>query len=314
MKEEIQAVAKFPSTSLYIIFYAIALLVNIGLFFTTIFFNGVTMMTILNTPKFKEKVSNFAILMQSILDFASGILIIPLMTLRLVNDLICSPSCVVAFVVKKIGFICYVYSMTITCVMSFERFMGVLYPFVHRVKVTKARLLKYVISVCSAQTLFYTFSFINGAKITRPFFVGNILLSLAFTLIVYARIFCVRIKNNRFPVQQAVNITERNNLTRKGRWMKELKIAKSCFLVVVTTFMFSLPAITMVSWLSLENVFLDYTVRNFCYILTIFNFTANPLIYFWRNKALRTEGLARVRNLLNKILPTRSEVQRAENS
>lgn len=81
MKEEVQAVAKFPSTN-SLILYVIALLINVGLFFTTIFFNGVTMVTIWNTPKLKESVSNFAILMQSIFDFASGILIIPLMTLR----------------------------------------------------------------------------------------------------------------------------------------------------------------------------------------------------------------------------------------
>ena len=312
MKEEVQAVAKFPSTK-SLILYVIALLINVGLFFSTIIFNGVTMVTIWNTPKLKERVSNFAILMQSIFDFASGIFIIPLMTLRLVDDLICSPSCVVIYVSRKIGFICYVYSMTMTSVMSFERFMGVLYPFVHRVKVTKARILKYVISVCFVQTLFYSFSFINGVKITRPLFVGNVVLCLAFTVFAYARIFCARIKNNRFPPQQAVNVTERNDLTKKGRLMKELKIAKSCFLVVITTFLFSSPSIAML-WLNLENNFLDYTVRNFSYILTIFNFSANPLIYFWRNKALRTEGLAQVRNLLNKILPTRSEEQRGENS
>lgn len=140
------------------------------------------------------------------------------------DDLICSPSCVVIYASRKIGFICYVYSITMTSVMSFERFMGVLYPFVHRVKVTKARLLKYVVSVCFVQTLLYSFSFINGIKITRPLFVGNVVLCLAFTVFAYAKIFCARIKNNRFPLQQAVNVTERNDLTKKGRLMKELKM------------------------------------------------------------------------------------------
>ena len=45
MKEEIQAVAKFPSPG-SLIFYVIALLVNVGLFFTNMFLNGVTRVTI----------------------------------------------------------------------------------------------------------------------------------------------------------------------------------------------------------------------------------------------------------------------------
>ena len=314
MKEEIQAVAKFPSTG-SLILYVIALLVNVGLFFTTVFFNGVTVTTILNTPKLKGKVSNFVILMQSIFDLVSGVFITLLMTLRLVNDLTCSPSSVTVYVVKKVAFICYVYSITPTSAMSFERFMGVRYPFVHRVKVTKARLLKYIVSVSLVQTLLYSFSFINGSKITRPFLAGNSLLFIAFNVFAYTRIFRARVKNNKFPLQQAVNVSQRNDSKSKEMWIKELKIAKSCFLVAFTTFMLFFPSFAMLFWIKLENVFLDYTLRNFCYILTIFNFTANPLIYFWRNKALRTEGMKRVKkNLLNKILPKHSEVQRAENS
>ena len=200
MKEEIQAVAKFPSTG-SLILYVIALLVNVGLFFTTVFFNGVTVTTILNTPKLKGKVSNFVILMQSIFDLVSGVFITLLMTLRLVNDLTCSPSCVTVYVVKKVAFICYVYSITPTSAMSFERFMGVRYPFVHRVKVTKARLLKYIVSVSLVQTLLYSFSFINGSKITRPFLAGNSLLFIAFNVFAYTRIFRARVKNNKFPLQ-----------------------------------------------------------------------------------------------------------------
>ena len=313
LKEEIQAVAKFPSSGC-VIPYVIALFVNVAFFFTTIFFNGITVMTIWNTTKLKENVSTFAILMQSICDFASGMCVIPLMTLRLVNDLTCSPSCVLDYVGREIGLICYIHSVTVMSATSFERFMGVLYPFVHRVKVTKSRLLKYVISACSVQTLLYSFSFINGPKIKRSFLAGNSLLFLAFTVFAYTRIFLALIKNKKILLQEGLNVTGRNDLTRKKRFMKELKAAKSCFLVVFTTFMLSFPSLAMVSWIKLENIFLDYTVRNFSFILIIFNFTVHPLIFFWLNKTLKTEGLTRVRNLLNKIMRKRPEVQRAENS
>ena len=229
-----------------------------------------------NTTKLKENVSSFAILMQSICDFPSGMCVIPLMSLRLVNDLTCSPSCVLDYVGREIGLICYIHSVTVMSATSFERFMGVLYPFVHRVKVTKSRLLKelrYFRLFRPNAVVGYSFSFINGPKNTVIPITGNSLLFLAFTVFAYTRIFLALIKNKKILLQEGLNVTERNDLTRKKRFMKELKTAKSCFLVVFTTFMLSFPSLAVVSWIKL-----DYTVRNFSFILTIFNFTAHYLL------------------------------------
>jgi hypothetical protein len=80
------------------------------------------------------------------------------------------------------------------------------------------------------------------------------LLFLAFTAFTYTKIFSFRIKNSRSPLgKQVVNVAERTNASTKARLLKarllkELKIAKSCFLVVVVSLVCSLHAFTYSEW------------------------------------------------------------------
>jgi hypothetical protein len=122
------------------------------------------------------------------------------------------------------------------------------------------------------------------------------LLFLAFTAFAYTRIFCFRIKNSRSPLgKQVVNVTERTNASTKARLLKELKIAKSCFLIVVVSPVCSLPSLILTGVLNLETNFLVDTLNKWSYLFNSFNATANSLIFFWRNKALRTEGMNRIK-------------------
>lgn len=293
LKENIGVVIRFPSTW-SLILYVIAFLINASLVFTTLFLNGVAVMTIWNSPTLNKRVSFFTVLIQSIVDLANGATVMPLSTMHFFGDLIGSPSCIFLYIGRKIGFLLFFFSMTTMSAMSFERYMGVLHPFIHHVHVTKARLMKYVISVCSLQTFLYSLTFIYGAQITRIFFVGNMFLFLAFIAFAYTLIFCYHVKKNRIqPEQSVTDIAKRDSI-------KESKIAKSCFLVVATSLVSSLPSITIVAVLNPEKSFLVLTLQKCFYILNMFNSTGNALIYFWRNKALRTEGLTYTRDLLNK--------------
>jgi hypothetical protein len=311
LNDIIEVIIKFPST-LSVIPYIVALVVNVTLVFTTIFLNGVTVATIWNSSMLKERVSNFTILIQSVVDLANGIFFMVLSSVLLVGDIIGSPSCITVYITKRVGFLIFFYSMTAMTMMSFERYMGVLYPFVHRVEVTKSRLFKYFISICSLQTLLHTaFSLFNRPHIGRAFFAGNLFLFLAFTALVYTRIFYFRTKNNRFPPGRAVvSVSEGNNMGRIGRFIREFRIAKSCFLVVLSNLICCFPSIIIFTVLNLKPSFSVITLRKWSYILSMLNSTVNSLIFFWRNKELRNKGITRMRNLLNRIFMTRSsEVQ-----
>ena len=307
LNEKIEIVINFPSTW-SVLLYVAALLVSVSLSLTALFLNGVTVVTIWNSRTLKERVSNFLILIQSTIDLANGVILIPLSAMLLASDLVGSPSCILVYTVRKIGHLLYFYSMTTMFVMSVERYLGVLHPFVHRVKVTKTRLLKGIISVCIFQTILHSFSVTHGLLVTRPFFVTNMFLFLAFTVFAYARMFWFSTKKNRFLTgQQVVNVTKGINIGTKGRLIKEYKTAKSCFLVVITSLVCSLPVIMLVAVLDLETSFLVVTVRKWSYILNMFNSTANSLIYFWLNKALRNEGIIRMKNFLNKTSTIRPD-------
>ena len=294
LKENIEVVIRFPSTWSFIL-YVVAFLINVSLVFSTLFLNGVAVVTIWNSSTLNKRVSFFTILIQSIVDLANGVTVMPLSTIHFFRDLIGSPSCILAYIGRKIGFLLFFFSMTTMSAMSFERYMGVLHPFVHHVHVTKARLMKYVISVCSLQAFLYSLTFIYGAQTTRMFFVVNMFLFLAFIAFAYTRIFCHHVKKNRIqPEQSVTNVAKRQSI-------KESKIAKSCFLVVATSLVCWLPSITIVAVLNLEKSFLVITIQKCFYILNMLNSTGNALIYFWWNKALRKEGQTYIRDLLNKM-------------
>jgi hypothetical protein len=316
LKENVHVVIKFPSTS-SVVLYVIAIVVIVSLVFTTLFLNGVTVATIWNSRTLKERVSNNTILIQSTIDLGNGLIVIPLTAMHLVRNLVGNTSCTTGFITKKIGYLLCYYSMTTMSAMSFERYMGVLHPFVHRVQVTKSRVLKYIISVCCIQTLVYSVTLFHGVQITRPFFVTNMLLFLAFTAFTYTKIFCFRIKNSRSPHGkhvQVVNVAERTNASTKARLLKEIKIAKSCFLVVVVSLACSLPALVLTGFINLETNFLVDTLQKWAYLINLFNSTANSLIFFWRNKALRTEGLNRVKIIRDSLSKICADVQHAENN
>jgi hypothetical protein len=271
--------------------------------------------TIWNSRTLKERVSNNTILIQSTIDLATGLIVMPLAAMHLVRNLVGNTSCTTTYIGRKVGYLLYIYSMTTMSAMSFERYMGVLHPFVHRVQVTKSRVLKYIISVCCIQTLVYSLTLSNGVQITRPFFVTNMLLFLAFTAFAYTKIFCFRIKNSKSPLgKQVVNVAEPTNASTKARLLKELKIAKSCFLVVVVSLVCSLPSLILNGVLNLETNFLVDTLQKWSYLFNLFNSTANSLIFFWRNKTLRTEGMNRIKIIRDSLSKIRPDMQHAENN
>ena len=299
LKENIEVVIRFP-TSWSVALYVIAFLINVSLVFTTLFLNGVAVLTIWKSPALNSRVSFFTILIQSIVDLANGATVMPLSTMHFFGDLIGSPSCTLVYIGRKIGFLLFFFSMTTMSAMSFERYMGVLHPFIHHIHITKARLLKYVISVCCLQTVLYSLTFIYGARITRLFFVVNMFLFLAFIALAYTRIFCYRVKTNKIqPEQSVTNMGKRES-------DKESRIAKSCFLVVATSLVCSLPSIIIVTLVNPKKSFPVITLQKWFYILSMFNSTGNALIYFWRNKTLRAEGLTCIRDLLNRIFEKNS--------
>jgi hypothetical protein len=76
----------------------------------------------------------------------------------------------------------------------------------------------------------------------------------------------------------------------------------------------SLPSLILTSVLNLETNFLVDTFQKWSYLLNLFNSTANSLIFFWSNKALRTEGMNRIKIIRDSLSRICADVQHAENN
>ena len=71
-----------------------------------------------------EKQSNSTILLQSIVDLANGVLILPLIPVYLTSQAAGTPRCVTIYVFKKSAILMFSYSLTTLSAMNFENIHG----------------------------------------------------------------------------------------------------------------------------------------------------------------------------------------------
>ena len=98
------------------------------------------------------------------------------------------------------------------------------------------------------------------------------------------------------PTKQATDITNKqnsDNLSLKRRFLKELKLARSCFLVVCTFGLCFLPVILMSSPLAIvlqNEEFLGRLVWMWTIPAGVLNPSLNSIIFFWSKHMLRIEA------------------------
>ena len=183
------------------------------------------------------------------------------------------------------------------CGLSFERYLGVLHPLLHRKQVTKERFKKYLCfailfsAFCISTTLF------GDKNYTLPtvVFVISILFCFLFYLFVYTRIF-VRVKDTLNPEGQKRRVfpveatqTNTSRIMWKRRFIKEFKLAKSCFLVVCTFGLCFLPSVILFTPLNLDKD-ANLIAWSWAIFLAGLNCCLNSMIFFWSKKVLRKEA------------------------
>ena len=278
----VNQINKFPETSDKD-FFIILTVISLMLTFTAIALNACTVLTILKTAVLREKLSNFTIMMQSTIDLINGTFSMPLFTFVMVSEITETGNCLVTYVYKKLASLMFLFSLTTFSALSHERYMGICQPIFHRTRVQKSHLLKYVVVVCSLQSLAIGLSlyygdimrFINGfSSIT---FLGH-------TTFVYAKISrAVQIKFRVKESQQGINV--RHNLVQ---YLREIKKTKTCFLIVACCILCNLPAIITFSGMAEMNSRFKTLLLKKCFtLLVMLNSSLNSVILFWRNKKLR---------------------------
>ena len=125
-------------------------------------------------------------------------------------------------------------------------------------------------------------------------------LVFVFTAFAYTRIYLVVRKLNR--TQNQPSDVEEVNLTRKKLFLREIKQAKSCFIVVMCFFILSfLPPMVFTSNINTadESKFLVNTV--WVYTIPMSNSSVNSVIFFWTKTMLRKEAKKRLNFICERL-------------
>ena len=307
-------VISFP-TNESILVHIFALIVVIILVFTTVFLNGVAILTIWRSRILKEKTSNFTIMLQSIADFGNGAMVMPLIIYRWASEVAGSPSCVAVYVFKKLAMLVFFYTLTTLSAMNFDRYMAILHPLVHRNLVTNERLLTYVVAACTIQTIIYALN-LTHSEIVRPVIITATILFILITVFVYLKIFLrIRAATNRSGmISVEENLEGRMNpsrsndskklsedRSRKANFLKELKAAKSSFLVVICCLVCYVPATLSFGPLNQKSSFEAIAVKVWFVVLAMLNSSLNSVIYFWLNNKLRKLGKDLIKSTLKSL-------------
>ena len=236
------------------------LVVNCILLFTTISLNGISVITIRKSAQLRSKVCYFVVLLQSLVDLGVGVLTIPSFLYYLIFPYLDIANCTVMVVILRSSHLPCKLSIVTLSAMTMERYIGVLYPYHYKSKVTKNRILIYV---CSSYSflLVTTASSFYDRKIDRLIFAVMITGFFLFTGFVYTKIYLVIRKIASGELQRKpADENDRNQGGMKKKIMRESRQARSCFLVVICFAVFLIP-------LTLTPVFFSFgTIDVFLYL------------------------------------------------
>ena len=284
-------VRNLPSKA-YAINQIFMIILNGILMFSTVLLNGIAVATVAKSH-LRSKVCYFLILVQSAIDFSVGLITIPLFIAYLVSPFVAVEICPVNAVMTQTYFLPCVLSVITLSAMTMERYISVLYPYSYHSFVTKKRILAYVGGCGTVAVLVMALSFLIRTLL-KILFAGALVLFFIFTAFAYTRIYLVvrRLSRPR-------NMLENEQIQDIGRWkafQRQVKHAKSCFLVVVCFFIFLLP-------ISIPPTIFNFSPINkmveqsWSMTFLILNSSINSIIFYWTKSVLRKEAI----KLLNSI-------------
>lgn len=268
----------FPSKAYYIN-YVITCIVNILLTISTVSLNTVTILAYWRSKELRKKTSYFLIMLLSFVDLATGLLGNTCFVLLSIKILMNDPDCRVYIFLENISLSLAGMSFMTLLLLNVDRYICIVHPIYHRNKVTKFKLFISAVVLWScavASTLLRLFLNKVGRTLT------SIVISVTFIafIYIYATIFRTSRKVRR--------TSERNTTDSIASNAQDLKVAKSCAIVVGCTFLCVIP-------FSVTNAlapftFLTFSLAYWSCTLGLSSSTLNSLIFFWRNPALRTEA------------------------
>ena len=164
----------------------------------------------------------------------------------------------------------------------------------HRTQITKKRVLVCFCFATFAILLMVVMSLVYK-NLYFTFASANICITLMIIAFAYTRIFLTARRKFRLENRPGHGLVERNSsdIRRTHEFAREIKLAKSCFLVVVA-FLFCFLPVSIISVLSInvsrEMVPKFRVLQSWSITIALFNHSLNSIIFFWTRPMLRREA------------------------
>ena len=272
-------------------------IVNILFFFSGICLNSLVIVSFWRSVQLRKKLCYFTIMVLSCCDLQAVLTNHPLMGLVAVLWLtekinVHSGWLTIAHMFLNVA---NGSSLVALLVMSFDRYLATHYPIFHRTSVTKGKLL-----------ILFTFAVAIEITLTA-ISINNLIISYAVGLLIFCIISIPPTFFINYKLFTVARKSRRNNgISSKMKKSFLLKNISSCLLVVACLIVLSIPTLVYIGLRliskekqsALDNAHLAALwARTTATTISTFN----CLIFYWKNKTLRAEGMKVVKSM--KICP-----------
>ena len=287
------------SSSLAYASHLLACILSGVILLTTIGLNSLTVLTFWRTPRLRENLVLYLVMILSLVDVGIGAFCNPLVTISLIYDSMHSSACWI-YDIRSIS--CRpatILSLSVVAAISTERYFGVVHPLLHRTKMTKVKLSLLFLLIWLGCIVLWLPTYLIDNNPSQLFAPISIVFLILITICSYTKIaytvICSKIRregltDDHSNADGGDRETAKRNRKEILHFLKELKMAKSCFLIVLCYLMCYTPtvafSVALRSKMSLTSV---VYVRPWCLLFIMLNSSLNSIIFFWRSALLRNE-------------------------
>ena len=266
--------------------------VNVLFFFSGICLNSLVILSFWRSAQLRKKLCYFMIMILSCCDLLVVSTSHPLLALMamlwLTGTLHVYPRLV--DISSKFATIFLGFSLYALLVMNFDRYLATYYPFFHRTSVTKRRLLTLLAILILLEVTLALISVLNDLLIPYTVF-----LLICFSILFLPMLF---INYKLFKISRK---SRRNNgVPPERKKTFSLKNISSCLLAVACFVVLSIPVFVFIGLRlnSKEKTSNLKLAALWSRTIVSMNGTFNCLIFYWKNKILRTEGMKFIKGMM----------------
>lgn len=281
-------VVRNPSTS-YVINSVISCVLNGVSTIVGMFLNLLIVISLWRSRQLQHKVTYFLIMVLSLLYLGVAVIISPLAIANLATEMSGNPKCMnkEAFLVLSL----WIGGMSIVTafVLNAERYMSIVHPIHHRNSVSKRRCV-FLIVVLSI--IFLSISLNHWSK-SYSLVAAYMLIDTLGVVLMYVAIFRSARKVLKTRPCRDLTLTSSNDeITKKDKsYQRDLKLAKMCFLIVLSSLICYLPQIIVLIMWQIQSIALNVKLNatNWSTSIFILNPIISGLVLLWTNTRLRSK-------------------------